>query len=364
MKDLVEKGLRRLRAGPREGAGALEPVLVSFVDRLLRLLADLAPDADPAQTTSFLAELERQRQRLRTLEDADALASLTASCLAACETYLHGSRRYLGAKEAELTELIGILRDAVSAVSGGSSEFNAELLGSSQRITALAELDDLRELKRQLATEVTTLRRAVEEKQRRDDETYSNLNLRVEVLQMKLVRAEEEAALDALTRVANRRSFDRALRRMTTAARQSSAPLTLAMLDVDAFKKINDTHGHPIGDRVLLCAAMWLGKSLRQSDFLARYGGEEFAVILNGTTVAEVEPRLSAILADIGGRSFEYDAGTTTKTVQFTLCCGAAELVPGDSDENLLKRADDALYEAKRKGRGCIVIKKPGLLSR
>ena len=365
MRDLVEKGLRRLRAGPGEDAATTpEPSLASFVDRLLRLLADLAPDAEAEHTTAFLTQLEGYRRRLQTVDDAPGLLRVTEACLGVCESYLSGSRRYIGAREAELTELIGILREAIAALTGGSSTFNAELLNRSQRMTELAELDDIRELKRQLSSEVRTLRNAVQEKQRRDDETYANLNMRVEVLQMKLVKAEEEAALDALTRVANRRSFDRALRRMTAAARQSKAPVTLAMLDVDSFKKINDTHGHPIGDRVLLCAAMWLGKSLRHSDFIARYGGEEFAVIMYDATLSEVEPRLAAVLAEISSRTFDYDAGDTSRSVQFTMCCGAAELTAGESDEDLLKRADDALYEAKRKGPGTIVIKKRGVLNR
>jgi diguanylate cyclase len=365
MRDLVEKGLRRLRAGPAEGAAtAREPSLASFVDRLLRLLADLAPDAEAEHTTAFLAQLENYRRRLSTADDSAGLLRVTEACLGVCESYLSGSRRYISAREAELTELIAILRDAIASMSGGSSSFNDELLHRSQRITALVELDDIRELRRQLTSEVRTLRDAVQEKQRRDDETYASLNMRVEVLQMKLVRAEEEAALDPLTRVANRRSFDRALRRMTAAARQSKAPLTLAMLDVDSFKRINDTHGHPIGDRVLLCAAMWLGKSLRHSDFIARYGGEEFAVILYDATLSEVQPRLAAVLAEISTRTFEYDAGDTSRSVQFTMCCGAAELTSGESDEDLLKRADDALYEAKRTGRGTLVVKKRGLINR
>ena len=128
------------------------------------------------------------------------------------------------------------------------------------------------------------------------------------------------------------------------------AALTLAMLDIDSFKRINDTHGHPTGDRVLLCAAMRLGKSLRQSDFIARYGGEEFAVLLNDATVDEVQPRPTQVVAEIGSRSFEYDAESGTRSLRFTLSCGATELATGDSDEDLLKRADDALYEAKRQG--------------
>ena len=137
------------------------------------------------------------------------------------------------------------------------------------------------------------------------------------------------------------------------------------MLDVDSFKAINDTHGHPIGDRVLLCAAMWLSKSLRQSDFIARYGGEEFAVILSDTTAVEVERRLTEILNDIAMRSFEYDAGAETRVVKFSLSCGAAGTRARATPTEKFGRSapTDALYEAKRSGRGGVVIKKRSLLA-
>jgi len=358
MKDFVGLGSRRPGATSGAGNRADEPRLGAFVDRLLHLLSDLVPDGEIDETNAFVAALEQYRARLPAVSTPRDIASFAEECLTTCERYLHRSRRYIADREAELTELVRILRDAIALLTGSSTDFNSSLISTSQRFGQLAQLDDLRELKRRLVSEVSTLRQAVEEKQRRDDETFASLNLRVEVLQVKLMKAEEEASLDSLTRVPNRRSFDRTLRRMTAHARQSKIALTLAMLDVDGFKRINDTHGHPVGDRVLLCAAMRLGKSLRQSDFVARYGGEEFAVILNDATVDEVQVRLTKVVADIGSKSFEYDAGSEMRTVRFTLSCGATELATGDSDEDLLKRADDALYEAKRKGRGLVITKR------
>jgi diguanylate cyclase len=363
MKDFVGLGFRR--PGATSGtAGDTDTGLADLVDRLLRVLADLVPDSEIDDTNAFVEDLEQYREQLREVSTKRDVASLAEACLATCERYLSRSRRYIAEREAELTELIRILREAIALLTGGSTEFNTDLISASDRFGQLAQLDDIRELKRLLLSEVSTMRQVVEDKQRRDDETYANLSMRVEVLQMKLTKAEEEASLDALTRVPNRRSFDRMLRRMTAHARQSKVALTLAMLDIDSFKQINDTHGHPIGDRVLLCAAMRLGKSLRQSDFVARYGGEEFAVILNDATLDEVESRLTRVVTDIGSRSFEYDAGAETRSVRFTLSCGATELAAGDSDEDLLKRADDALYEAKRKGRGLVVTKKRSRLAR
>ena len=84
-------------------------------------------------------------------------------------------------------------------------------------------------------------------------------------------------------------------------------PLSLAFIDIDRFKTINDSHGHQIGDRVLLCAAMWLGKGLRHTDFIARYGGEEFAVLFRDARLSEVDGRMTQVLGEIATRSFEYE---------------------------------------------------------
>jgi diguanylate cyclase len=136
----------------------------------------------------------------------------------------------------------------------------------------------------------------------------------------------------------------------------------MAMLDVDNFKVINDTHGHPIGDRVLLCTAQWLAKGLRQSDFVARYGGEEFAVLLGNATAGQVEERLRQVLADIAASSYEYELLGKKERVRFTLSCGLTDLLPTDTEEELIQRADEALYEAKRKGKNRVVSRKRSTL--
>ena len=83
------------------------------------------------------------------------------------------------------------------------------------------------------------------------------------------------------------------------ASRKDGKPLTLAMVDIDHFKQVNDSHGHLIGDRVLLCTAQWLQGSIRSTDFVARYGGEEFACILTGMNLAQTDSRFTQVLKDI-----------------------------------------------------------------
>jgi diguanylate cyclase len=339
-----------------------DTALGTFVDRLLGLLVEIPPDAESQDIDKFREKVENYRVTAADVSRRMELPRVIEACIVTCETYFKTSRRYHRSRENEFTEIISLLRDAAKIASGDASEFHAQLVASSERFNRLGQLDDVRELKHRLAAEVHVLRKTVDEKQQRDQRTYIQLNQRVESLQARLSEVEEEAALDPLTRVANRRGFQRTLTRMMSQARAQQIPLSIAMLDVDNFKVINDTHGHPIGDRVLLCTAQWLTKGLRQTDFVSRYGGEEFAVLLGTATAAQVEDRMRDVVAGIASSSYEYELLGKKERVRFTVSCGLTDLQDGDTEETLIARADEALYDAKRKGKNRVVVKKRSAL--
>jgi diguanylate cyclase (GGDEF)-like protein len=333
------------------------------LDRLLWVLSELAPEAEPQNLTDFRTKLGEYRKGLANTPAGPDLAAVAHSCLKTCEQYLERSRKYVADRDTELLELISILRRTAATIVGDTSEFNDQLVASTEKFQQLAQLNDLREMKRLLTAEASTLRTAVEAKRQRDEQTYTKLTSRVEMLQSRLVKAEEEASVDPLTRVANRGTFDSALRKTVAASLDSGVPLSLAMVDIDDFKRVNDQHGHPIGDRVLLCTALWLGKVVRRTDLVARYGGEEFVVILNDAKIQQVESRLNQALADLAANSFEYDDHGEMRTIRYTVSIGITELSAGDSPADLLKRADEALYEAKRKGKNRVVARKRSMLA-
>jgi diguanylate cyclase (GGDEF)-like protein len=337
---------------------------VVFLDRLLTLMGSLAPDAEPKETAAFRAKLEEYRDVVTDDSRHLEVPRVTEACISTCEKYFNVSRKYYTTREAEFTEIVTILRDAAKVAIGASAEFNSQVAASSERFEKLALVEDLRDLKRRLVSEVGSLRHAVEEKQKRDDRAYAQLTTRVEVLQSRLTEVEEEASLDALTQIANRGRFQKTLAHMVDYARTHGTPLSLAMLDVDNFKAINDRHGHPIGDRVLICAARWLAKGIRQTDFVARYGGEEFAVLLGNATVSQVEERLKTLLENVGASSYEYELLGKKEQVRFTLSCGLADLQPEETAEDFVKRTDEALYEAKRRGKNRVVALKKSVFKR
>ena len=360
---LVELGLRT--SAPPGGAirspGADRPMAL-FVDRLLGLLSDIPPDADAKDAAKFCEQMDLFRAAVADDSRRSDLPKIIDACILTCETYFRTSVKYHQAREGEFTEIIDILREAAKVAVGDSDEFHAQMLASTERFSRLGQLDDIREMKHRLAAEVHVLRKTADEKQQRDQRAYIHLNQRVESLQARLVEVEEEAALDPLTRVSNRRGFQRTLTRMVSQAREQQLPLSLAMIDVDNFKQINDTHGHPIGDRVLLCTAQWLTKGLRQTDFVARYGGEEFAILLGAATAAQVEERMRDVVAGIAGSSYEYDLLGKKERVRFTVSCGLTDLQDNDTEETLIQRADEALYDAKKKGKNRVIVRKRSAL--
>jgi len=155
--------------------------------------------------------------------------------------------------------------------------------------------------------------------------------------------------IDPLTQLLNRRAFREFLLKGMTLARRHKLPLSLVMTDIDYFKSVNDTYGHKAGDEVLKCFAKILKKSSRTEDTIARFGGEEFIILLPNTTIG------SALLFAERLREKVENVPIPKISINITASFGITEFLISDTEESFLKRADDALYEAKRAGRNrCI----------
>jgi diguanylate cyclase (GGDEF)-like protein len=170
-------------------------------------------------------------------------------------------------------------------------------------------------------------------------------------------RVASQATTDALTGIANRRSFDEELALEWRRAHRIGDSLALVLLDLDDFKKVNDTHGHPAGDAVLRTIGEVLGSGVRQIDLAARYGGEEFVVLVPESDLKGATQLAKRLRLAVSKARAELPDGRLLKV---TASFGVA--VKGDltSAEQLIAAADDALYEAKRAGKNRVVVAETG----
>ena len=159
-----------------------------------------------------------------------------------------------------------------------------------------------------------------------------------------------KAHVDPLTGLGNRAAFDSQLAAEIATARRHGRPFSMVMVDLDHFKSINDTDGHPFGDLVLTRVGEVLSKSVRPSDTATRYGGEEFALLLPDADAAGAIAMAQRVRLQI--RSLKLQS--PKRPVQITASFGVADLEKNDTPALLLERADRALYVAKREGRDCV----------
>jgi len=168
-----------------------------------------------------------------------------------------------------------------------------------------------------------------------------------------LEQVRRDAMTDALTGLSNRKAFDEALELACAEAGRGGAPLTLAVLDIDHFKRFNDTWGHQTGDQVIRYVASVLGRVAKAPRTAARYGGEEFALIFPGETPEAVAEVLNEVREEIASRQLRRRS-TNHELGTITVSAGLAELRTGEAPTALIERADQALYASKKRGRNCV----------
>jgi diguanylate cyclase len=261
----------------------------------------------------------------------------------AVEREAHSLQEVAARLESAVNEAVGLILDARE----DALRYGGTLDQASSRLAA--EPASISVLLRRLVAETQEVSRRTEEAGRKLDET----SRKTREMQHELAEARRLASTDPLTGLANRRQLDEALREWLAGHR----PTCLVMVDLDHFKAVNDTHGHPAGDQVLRQFAAILGEWAGDGALPARFGGEEFALILPLNQVREAVAVAERIRARINQSPMVIRP--TGQRLSVTASLGVAMASPGELPAQLIERADAALYEAKRGGRNRVCSHPP-----
>ena len=247
---------------------------------------------------------------------------------------------------------IGKLQEVLREAETGMTRYRGALGGFKAELDETLPIERLRAAVAAIAAETDAIAEEHCRLQRRLAETGSALSQ----LRARLYSARRELMTDSLTGIANRKGFDVALTDAVAAAQAEGQPVSLLMIDLDFFKSFNDRHGHLVGDMVLRLTAKVLTDCVKGRDTVARFGGEEFAVILPGTRLQDAVVLADHLRQTLGSKQI-INRNRTENFGSVTLSVGVTEYQLKESFNDLVGRADAALYLAKRSGRNRVCFK-------
>ena len=253
-----------------------------------------------------------------------------------------------------LKQMVTFIITNIEELSDTAGGYQEKLESYAEKISKTEDINELNQLLGEIMTETKQMQK--------NALNYRNdlLAARVEVnlaqdkinrLEIELQQIGEKVHEDHLTGVLNRRGLDQAFGRETARSVRHRIPLCYALLDIDNFKQLNDAYGHTVGDDALVYLVDAVKETTRPEDIVSRYGGEEFVILLPKTTLEEAVQILSRIRRNLTKKFFLHE----NKRLLITFSAGVAQFQPGETPESIFKRADEALYRAKKGGKNQIL---------
>jgi diguanylate cyclase len=253
-----------------------------------------------------------------------------------------------------LKQMAASFIERLSEMTESTGDFHQKIEGYHKKIAATEDITELNVILDGLmqdtrAMQLDALR--AHENFRHSQEEVQQAEKRIQDLTDELHQMSEVAHQDYLTGALNRRGMDEAFEREFSRSERSNTPISVALLDIDHFKKLNDTLGHDAGDEALVHLTKVVKSALRPTDVLARYGGEEFVIILPATDQAEAIVVMTRVQRELTKNFFMHNNERTL----ITFSAGVAQRKEQQTPEEVVKRADVALYNAKHAGRNRVL---------
>ena len=253
-----------------------------------------------------------------------------------------------------LKRMVTCLVDNIETLSDSTGEYHDKIEHFSVKMNQIEDVTELNQLLVDIMSETKKVQTRMQNS--RNDFMVARAEVdaaqsKIQQLESELVQMGEKVLEDHLTGILNRRGLDKVFARESLVAERLQKPLSLAILDIDNFKQLNDTHGHKVGDDALVYLAEAIQETIRPDDIVARFGGEEFVILLPDTNADQAVAAVSRVRRGLTKRLFLHE----NKRLLITFSAGVAEYQFGEPQKSLLVRADEALYCAKKNGKNQVV---------
>ena len=322
-----------------------------LVDQLGELCGELTASLTDLAEDDSWAKRQCEAMQLKIAEGLSARGARAVSELLRDTRERQGQLRIERARARDsLKGLINQMLSELDQLGSHTGNFHESVGRYADVIEKADSLESLAVAVREMVEESRSVQALVQQTQARLHEEHSkahDLTERVSELETELQRLSDEVSTDQLTQIANRRGLMQAFDTERARLERSGSALAVGLLDIDNFKRLNDTLGHGAGDEALKALASLISKTLRPTDQVARYGGEEFVVLLPDTPADEAQQILTRLQRALTGGLFMHEH----KQVFVTFSAGVSAYRVGERIEDALERADQALYEAKRSGK-------------
>ena len=377
---VLNRALSELAAGSAKRPGLLaslfrgdsrdddqpDRLLKAVQHRLLELISSLCPPP----------EMENRLEKLKEEVTHGLLPDRLPDLLEQVNLLIQDIRGRVERERQELEKFLGQLMERLSTIETAleeSDDSTRRVFRNRERLDAeieeqtrdmethAREATDLRALKDQVQQRVDTIRQRMSAHHEQEQQLLKEREAQVQALRSRLKAMEAEtqtlrtqvheerrqAFTDALTGLPNRFAYEERLEQEFARWQRYGSPLSLVIVDVDHFKRINDNYGHQAGDKALRIIAQELAEALRKTDFIGRYGGEEIVILMPETPVDSAMVAAEKLRKRIEGCGFHF----RDQRVTITISCGLSEFRKGDDPDSAFERADEALYRAKKEGR-------------
>jgi diguanylate cyclase (GGDEF)-like protein len=349
-----------VRSVPAVNADNLDPAL-DLVARMLRLIGDVPVLPDQPHLDALRHTCESWARHVLTGTPPPGTTPVQGGYRAwkAIGEFLvlrrHADQEVVATSLADLRQAVVVIAEAV----GGSlvhehadTDALLKAVGTLQLVAADGSLEELRNEVRRAADQLHNLAAERDTRQRELSDRVSLLSDQVQILVEEVRQAQQVGTTDAMTGLLNRAGYEAATRRELASLR-AGHPLSLALIDLDDLKWVNDQHGHAAGDAAIRALADSLRTTCRTTDYLARIGGDEFAVILIDADAPAAERIVGRFLQELWSRNIPVSTGSDP--IRVSASVGIAQAAPTDDLQAWTERADRWMYQAKGMGKNRVL---------